>query len=164
MRLALTILCLSTALYSQSYIPNAYRIAAKEYYDLYTESQWQDVRWHIREHGYRNATYASMEGSNIPQGKHPDEDSFQCAGIYYPAARLFRSHGGLRDSLRSHAYAAGLSAEIDSHNLALERKRGSLRPELNATMRYPGGSKWRSRLKYGLVFMARQSELKKRSE
>lgn len=151
-------------------MPRKYKLEAVVYYDALDSAQWADVYWHVERHGVRNAVFAGVEGSNRPRGKHRRESSFQCVGINYNAAQLYRPINGLRDSLYIHKYAAELSAEIDSSNLAGHRKRyletnhqwRAKRPTLNATMAYPGGNNWRSRLVYGMVFIARQRELEKR--
>ena len=147
---------------TNSWLPTAYIVEAEKYYDALDADQWDDIYWHDKHHGIRNAVFAGMEGSNRSRGKHGEENSFQDTGIFYGTARLFRSHEGLLDSLKSHSFAAQLSADIDSSNLEMEYRRKSLRPVLNATMRYPGGSKWRGRLVYGMVFTARHQVLEKR--
>lgn len=152
------------------WLPNKYKKEAVQYYDGLDSVQWADVYWHVEHHGTRNATYASMEGSNRPCGKHDTEDSYQDVGCWLPTALLFRPANGLRDSLSNHAFAARLSAEIDSSNLAGHKKRPlksdpkwrAKRPVLNAVMAYHRGKKWRSALVYGMVFTARQRELEKR--
>ena len=155
---------------AEDWLPGEYKRGAVKYYDALDSLQWVDVDWHVERHGIRNAVYAGMEGSNRPRGKHPTEPSYQCVGINYHAAKLYRSIDGLRDSLRIHEYASKLAAEIDSANLAGHRKRylennhqwRAKRPTLNATMAYPGGNEWRSRLIYGMVHEARCRELEKR--
>ena len=154
----------------QDWLPNQYKKEAVQYYDALDSAQWADVYWHDENHGIRNAVYAGMEGSNRPRGKHGDEDSYQDVGINFYTARRFREALDLRDSLRVHAFAANLCAEIDSAKLAGHRKRNhksnpkwrAKRPVLNATMAYPGGKSWRNRLIYGMVHEARCRELEKR--
>ncbi len=141
-----------------------------KYYDELDSAQWADVWWHVEHYGIRQAVFAGLEGSNRPQGKHRSEPSFQCVGVYYHTAKLYRPARGLRDSLLNHGYTAKLSAEIDSANLAGHHKRyletnhkwRAKRPTLNATMAYPGGKFWRNRLIYGMVHEARSRELEKR--
>ncbi len=169
----LSILILCGSLYAQApqeWLPRKYQIEAVKYYDKLDSAQWADVWWHYENYGIRNAVFAGLEGSNRPRGKHRAEPSFQCVGVYYHTAQLYRPIDGLRDSLLIHEYTAKLSAEIDSANLAGHRKRylednhqwRAKRPALNAAMAYPGGSKWRDRLVYGMAFMARERELQRR--
>ncbi len=144
------------------WIPNKYKKEAVQYYDALDADQWEDVFWHAKAFGVRNAVFAGTEGSNRPRGRHGEEDSWQDVGIYYGTARIYFPAQGLRGHLRDHTFAATLSAEIDAGNLTMELHRSTLRPALNAAMRYPGGSNWRNRLGYGLTFMARYSELERR--
>ncbi|KKK83557.1 hypothetical protein LCGC14_2792180 [marine sediment metagenome] len=154
----------------QEWLPNKYDKGAVKYYDSLDSLQWVDVYWHVDNYGIRQAIFAGLEGSNRPLGKHPDEDSYQDVGIFYETALLYRPAKDLRDSLLSHSFAAKISSEIDSSNIAGHKKRYLVddhkwraeRPILNATMAYPGGSSWRNRLIYGMVFMARENELIKR--
>ena len=171
MRIWFTFIILCGSLFAQAsdWLPNQYKLDAKEYYDALDSAQWADVKWHVNQHGTRNAIFAGMEGSNRPRDKHDDEDSYQDVGIYYPAVAAYWPLV-LRDSLGIHAYAAKLSAKIDSANLAGHHKRyletdhkwRAKRPTLNATMAYPGGKFWRNRLIYGMVHEARCRELEKR--
>ncbi len=159
----LLFITLISTLWAQDFIPPACINEAKAYYAKLDSAQWADVRWHIHYFGYRNAVFAGMEGSNRPRGDHGDEDSHQDSGIYYPTARIYAPdlpENILRESLQSHFYCASLSYAIDRDNLALEYRRGSDRPGLNAAMRYPGGRSWRKRLKYGLAFLAREQVLR----
>ena len=170
MRLLLLILTVGHLCAQADWLPNAYKIEAAKYYDKLDSAQWADVNWHIEKLGIRSAVFAGMEGSNRPRGKHPTESSYQCVGVYYYTAKLYRPVRGLRDSLLSHGYTARLAAEIDSTKLAGHRKRyletnhkwRAKRPTLNATMAYPGGKFWRNRLIYGMVHEARCRELEKR--
>lgn len=165
MRSLAAILLIVSMLYPQTpqeWLPNQYKKEAVQYYDALDQAQWADVHWHVKYYGIRQAIFAGMEGSNRPRGKHGNEDSWQDVGVHYATARLLRSAKGLRDNLRVHAFAAQLSAEIDTDNLAKEYRKHSTRPELNAAMRYPGGSQWKNRLVYGMAFIARQLELEHR--
>ena len=170
MRLLLLILTLCTSLYAQDWLPNAYKLEAVEYYDELDSVQWADVYWHVEHYGTRQAVFAGLEGSNRPRGKHGDEDSYNCLGVNFATALLYRPLKGLRDSLESHIYTSKLAAEIDSAKISGHKKRWlesdskwrAKRPVLNATMAYPGGSKWRNRLIYGMVHEARCRELEKR--
>ncbi len=156
------IFCCITSAQTLDWLPKRYSREAVKYYDQLDSRQWTDVYWHNKYYGIRQAVFAGMEGSNRSRGKHGDEDTYQDVGVSYGTAKLYRSGRNLRGNLKVHNFAAKLSAEIDSANLAIEFKRGSKRPELNAAMWYPGGKKWRSRLKYGMAFTARERELEKR--
>ena len=165
MKFLFTILLFVSVLYPQmpaeEWVPNQYKKEAIKYYDALDADQWRDVYWHVKAYGIRQAVFAGMEGSNRPGIKHSSDDH-QDVGVSYGTALLYHPPKGLRNLLRLHSFAATLSAEIDAGNLAMELSRGIHRPYLNAAMRYPGGSNWRSRLRYGLAFMARYSELERR--
>ena len=170
----LAILLLSGYLYAGSpaedWLPNQYKKEAIQYYDALDSDQWVDVIWHVDNYGIRQGVFAGLEGSNRQRGKHGDEDSFQCLGVYFQTAQLYQPGVGLRDSLYSHPFVARLSFEIDSSNISGHQKRTikdrpkwrAKRPVLNATMAYPGGKSWRNRLIYGMVHEARCRELGKR--
>ena len=169
MRILLLILTVGH-LCAQDWLPNSYKIEAKAYYDKLDSAQWADVWWHVDHYGIRQGVFSGMEGSNRPREKHGDEDSYQCLGVNYFTALLFRPALGLRDSLLLHGFVAALSHEIDSTKIAGHKRRWlekdhkwrAKRPILNATMAYPGGKFWRNRLIYGMVHEARCRELEKR--